>query len=180
MFKGTVESYKLVEYLEKKQINEILEKARLSNKRDYLIMLTLWRTGIRAMELVSLKKKDVRKDELIVRRGKGNKARMIPIDSHLYDLLSYYSDGLTKEDLLFPLTTASVRNITHKYQGSLNVHPHTFRHSYAIFALKSGVNIRALQKILGHSDLNTTAVYLNIVGQDIKDEHKKMNFDVVC
>ena len=69
-----------------------------------------------------------------------------------------------------------MRNITHRYQGELDVHPHTFRHSFAVHCLKSGVNIRALQKMLGHSDLNTTAVYLDLIGEDIKDDYKKVQW----
>jgi len=177
MYRGQKESYKLVKYLKKTQIDSILERARQDNKRNYLLLLTLWKTGMRNSELVNLKKKDIKDDEIIIRRGKGNKPRMIPLDSHLGDLLTYHSADLTNEDLLFPLSTAQVRNITHKYQGVEDVHPHTFRHSFAVHCLLQGMNIRSLQIILGHSDLATTAVYLDLIGKDVKEDYQKVEWN---
>ena len=64
---------KLPKYLEKTKIDEILERSRNDNKRNYLILLTLWRTGIRNSELVNLKKRDIKDDELTIRQGKGTR-----------------------------------------------------------------------------------------------------------
>jgi len=80
------------------------------------------------------------------------------------------------DDMLFPLSTAQIRNIVHWYEGEEKVKPHTFRHSFAVHCLKSGMNIRSLQKILGHSDLATTAVYLDLVGKDVLDDFKKVDW----
>ena len=117
MQKRQSEGYKLLKYLKKTQVDELLCKVKKDNKRNYLIILTLWKTGMRNDELVNLKKKDIKDDEIILRKGKGNKPSMIPLDSSLGDLLSFNCSNLTDDDLLFPLTTASVRNIVHKYQG---------------------------------------------------------------
>lgn len=167
---------KLFKYLEKTQVEQIIDRARNNNTRNYLILKTLWHTGMRCDELTNLKKKDIKKDEIIIRQGKGNKDRLIPIDNSLSDLLNYHCASLNLDDRLFPISNAQVRNITHRYQGELDVHPHTFRHSFAVQCLKSGVNIRSLQKILGHNDLNTTATYLDLVDADIKEDMKKVNF----
>jgi len=166
---------KLFKYLEKAKVEEILERAR-TNKRDYLLILTLWRTGIRNSELINLKKKDIKDDELTIRQGKGHKDRIVPLDNHLSDLLQYHTGDMTQEDKVFPISTVQVRNIVHKYQGEQYVKPHTFRHSFAVHCLKSGMNIRSLQKILGHSDLNTTAVYLDLIGKDIKEDYNKIEW----
>lgn len=56
----------LPKYLEKSKIDEMLERARNDNKRNYLILLTLWRTGIRNSELINLKKRDIKVDELTI------------------------------------------------------------------------------------------------------------------
>jgi integrase/recombinase XerD len=77
------------------------------------------------------------------------------------------------EDSLFPLSTRQIRNIVYRYS---ELHPHTFRHSFAVYCLRNGMNLRALQKILGHSGLNTTQVYLDLVGADLQDEYKKVNW----
>jgi integrase/recombinase XerD len=176
MKKRQSEGYKLLKYLKKTQVDELLSKVKKDNKRNYLIILTLWKTGMRNDELVNLKKKDIKDDEIIIRKGKGNKPRMIPLDSSLGDLLSFHCSNLTDDDLLFPLTTASIRNIVHKYEGNGYLKPHMFRHSFAVHLLLQGVNIRVLQKILGHSDLATTAVYLDLIGKDIKDEYNKVEW----
>jgi len=58
----------------------------------------------------------------------------------------------------------------------LKASPHTFRHSFAVHCLKHGVNIRTLQKILGHSNLNTTSIYLDVIGKDIKEDFEKVEW----
>lgn len=177
--KQITKGFKLFKYLTKEQVDIILDKARNDNKRNYLILLTLWRTGIRNSELIHLTKRDIdiKQGQIIIRQGKGHKDRMIPLDKNLGDLLSYHSTDKGLDDKLFPLSDMSIRNITHKYQGELDVHPHTFRHSFAVHSLKSGINIRTLQKILGHSDLNTTVQYLDLIGEDIKQDFKKVKFE---
>ena len=168
---------KLIKYLGKTKIDEMLNKARDDNRRNYLILLTLWRTGIRNSELVKLEKRDIKSKEerIIVRQGKGYKDRWIPLDETLSDLLGYHSADLTLNDRLFPLTTAQIRNIVHKYEEEVTK-PHTFRHSFAVHCLKSGMNIRSLQKILGHKDLATTAEYLDLIGKDVMADFKKVHF----
>ena len=173
---GESKPKKLFKYYGKEQIDEVLERARKdSNQRNYLMILTLWKTGMRCADLTNLKKKDIT-DVITIRQGKGNKDRVIPLDNSLGDLLKFYTSNMTLEDVIFPLTNAQVRNICHRYQGNLDVHPHTMRHSFSVHCLKSGMNIRVLQKILGHTDLNTTAVYLDLIGEDIKEDYKKIKW----
>jgi site-specific recombinase XerD len=167
----------LPKYLEKTKIDEMLEKARNDNKRNYLILLTLWRTGIRNSELINLKKRDIKVDELTIRQGKGYKDRIVPLDTHLSDLLQYHTAKIPLDDEAFPLTSAQIRNISHRYQPKDEVvKPHTFRHSFAVHCLKQGMNLRSLQKILGHNDLATTAVYLDLIAKDIKEDYQKIQW----
>jgi len=72
---------------------------------------------------------------------------MIPVDPSLGDLLAYHMGDMALDDRLFPITSAQIRNITHKYHGEKDVHPHTFRHSFAVHCLLQGMNIRPLQKL---------------------------------
>ena len=175
MKKGHRKPKKLFKYLEKTKIDDMLERAR-DNKRNYLVILTLWRTGIRNSELVNLKKGDIKADRIIIHQGKGNKDRWVPLDRDLRTLLEYHTADMRLDDRVFPISTVMVRIIVHKYQGDEYVKPHTFRHSFAVHCLKSGMNIRSLQKILGHSDLATTAVYLDLVGKDIMDDFGKVEW----
>jgi integrase len=125
---------KLPKYLTKTKIDEMLEQARNDNKRNYLILLTLWRTGIRNQELVNLKKRDIKFEEnrIIIHWGKGNKDRLIPLDKTLGDLLSYHTGDMSLDDLVFPLSTAQVRNIVHRYEGNEVMKPHSYRHSFVV------------------------------------------------
>jgi site-specific recombinase XerD len=78
---------------------------------------------------------------------------------------------------VFPLTTAQIRNIVHRYQPNGEVaKPHTFRHSFAVHCLKQGMNLRSLQKILGHNDLATTSIYLDLIAKDIKEDYRKVEW----
>ena len=128
------------------------------------------------LELTNLKKQDIKPDEITIRQGKGHKDRIIPLDPHLFDLLTYHMANLNLEDRLFPISTTMVRNIVHKYEGDESIHPHTLRHSFAVYCLKQGLNIRSLQKILGHAHLDTTAIYLDLISQDVKDDFKKLEW----
>ena len=173
-FEGSKKS--LPKYLDKSIVDSILYKAREKSTWDYLVLTTLWRTGMRESDLVKVVKRDLKPGEITCRMGKGNKDRLIPIDSGLFDLLTLHSASLGLDDKLFPITETRVRQICYKYRGEEGLHPHMLRHSYAVHCLKSGMNIRTLQKILGHKDLNTTAVYLDLIADDLKAEHKKVSW----
>lgn len=167
----------LPKYISKQEIMNILDKARKDRYRNYILLLTLWRTGLRNSEIVNLKKQDIHEKTIIVRQGKGKKDRVIPLESELGNLLGLYTDQLKPRDKLFKLSDRQVRNIVKKYTPSeLDVHPHTFRHSFAVYCLQNGMNIRTLQKVLGHSSLTTTQVYLDIVGEDVIDNFKKVEW----
>ena len=167
----------LPKYCSKEEIESVIDKANHDTgkhgRRNHIILTVLWQTGMRAEEITNLRKKDIQTDTIIIRGGKGGKDRVIPVKSDLRNLLLLFGDQLNGEDRLFPLSTRQIRNIVYHYS---ELHPHTFRHSFAVHCLKSGMNIRSLQKIMGHSGLNTTQVYLDLSGVDLKDEYKKVNW----
>jgi len=168
---------KLPKYISKEEITSMLDKAKKDRYRNFILLLTLWRTGLRVSELVNLRKCDIQDDAIFVKQGKFKKDRIIPLESELSNLLGLYVDRLHHKDKLFPLTDRQIRNITYKYSPDyFNVHPHTFRHSFAVHCLKNGMNLRSLQKILGHTSLATTQVYLDIVGKDIKEDFGKVEW----
>jgi len=166
----------LPKYLTKTEIDVILNQANHDNgkhsRRNYLMLLTLFRTGMRVSDLVNLKKENIKEDCVIVRMGKGRKDRMIPLDFNLRNLLLTYSDKLNKDVRIFSITSRQVNNIIKKYDQPS--HAHTFRHSFAVYYLKCGGSIRVLQKILGHAHIGTTEVYLDIVGKDVKEDYNKI------
>jgi integrase/recombinase XerC len=165
----------LPKYITETEINNILDKAKKDRYRNYILLLCLWRTGMRNSEIIKLQKRDILNDTIIVRDAKWGKDRVIPLEGELGNLLGLYTDSMQPKTRLFSITDRQVRNIVYKYSpNGLDVHPHTFRHSFAVYCLKHGMNLRSLQKILGHSSLNTTQVYLDLVGEDIKDDFGKV------
>lgn len=167
----------LPKYQTKEVITDILDKAKKDRYRNYILLLTLWRTGLRVSEVVKLQKNDIIEENLLVRLGKGKKDRMVPLENEIGNLLGLYTDAMKPRDKLFKFSDRQVRNIIKKYtpdELKKDIHPHTFRHSFAVYCLKNGMNLRTLQKILGHSSLTTTQQYLDIVGQDVADDFKKV------
>jgi len=168
---------KLPAFLERTEINSILNNAKSDNRRNYLMLQFLWRTGVRVGELVSLTKRDIKDGNIYIKQGKGAKDRVIPLDKGLDDMLGFYLDNLGPKDRIFGMTDRNVRFIINKYTPEgIHAHPHTFRHSFAVHCLKQGMNVRSLQKILGHSSLENTAIYLDIVAEDIKMDLEKVEF----
>jgi len=168
---------KLPKYITQEEISGILDKAKKDRYRNYILLLTMSRTGMRVSDIVKLRKRDIDENNIIIRQGKGKKDRVIPLENELANLLGLYIDGLKPKSKLFPITERQIRNIVYKHAPKdLDVHPHTFRHSFAVHCLKQGMNIRSLQKILGHSNLTTTQVYLDVVGADVKEDFDKVKF----
>jgi len=143
------------------------------NERDIAIFEVLANTGIRVSELCSLKLSDVqiseRKGKLIVRYGKGQKYREVPLNSDARKALNEYLKSRADEnnERLFlgergPLTPSGVFRIIKRYarDAGVEVSPHQLRHTFARRLLQSGADIVTVQQILGHANLNTTAVYL--------------------
>jgi len=159
----------------------MIDKARNEQKkhsqRNFIILMTLARTGMRVSDLVNLKKQDITRTNIIIRQGKGKKDRVVPLEKELSYLLGLFTDAMKPRDKVFTMSDRQVRNIVYKYAPEgMDVHPHTLRHSFAVHCLKEGMNIRSLQKILGHSNLNTTAVYLDVVGADIQEDFGKVTW----
>ncbi|MGB8311758.1 MAG: tyrosine-type recombinase/integrase [Halobacteriota archaeon] len=69
-------------------------------------------------------------------------------------------------------------NIVKKYGRmiGMDIHPHTFRHSFAIHLVRFGLDLRRVQQLLGHSNLNTTQVYLQFNDQDLREGYNKIEF----
>ena len=169
---------KLPKYHRKTEIQQMLEKADQHNQRDYLILKILWTTGLRGSELTSLQKKDLEFNEkrIIVRNGKGGKDRVVPIPQEIKNLLKMWTNNHNKNDQVFNISNRTLRNIIYRYAEKCNLEskPHKWRHSFAVHCLKNGMDLRTLQKILGHSSLSTTQIYLDVVAEDVQKEYTKI------
>lgn len=175
---------KLPKYLREDEVRKLLNAPERKKTRDRLILRILYRCGLRVSELTSLKIEDIDFDEgmLTVRGGKGNKDRVIPIDADTLDLIEFYKTGAEKGTLILSergesLSTRQVERIVKKYAKKAdikkNVYPHMLRHSFAVHCLKAGMNLRSVQKMLGHSSLTTTQIYLDLTGEDVKRDYEE-------
>ena len=161
----------LPEYVEDEDIEKLL--TAVANKRshkgtilrDRLIVELYLKTGMRRNELADLAVGDVHDDFLVVRRGKGEKDRMIPVPSAIAGRLRRYIGGRGRTESVFGLTGPSVGNMISNFArkaGVTNIHTHSLRHKYATDLLEGGADLRAVQELLGHADLSTTQRYLAI------------------
>jgi integrase/recombinase XerD len=172
----------ITDYLEREQVDAILEAAHIANHRDYLIIRVLWRTGVRVNELVNIRPGDIEWNNQVINvtKAKRGKQRRVLLDKDTLKMLSDYVLALnTPEDRpIFNLTTRQIENIVKKYGNTIgvNVHPHMLRHSFAIHLVRSGMDLRRLQLLLGHSSLNMTQIYLQFKDDDIREVYQKVDF----
>ncbi len=172
-------SKKLPVVLSRKEIKDIL--ANTENPKHKLLIELLYSTGLRLSECINLKYSDIDLDESIgwVRMGKGSKDRIFIIsDMFKNDLLSYIEKtGNDGKGLVFSVNgrKMSPRGIQHAIKVCAeragiekDVHVHTLRHSFATHLLENGVDIRKIQKLLGHSNLQTTQIYTQVSSEEIK------------
>lgn len=155
--------------------------------RDRAIMEVLYASGIRVSELVSIKINDIDLDLGTINvTGKGNKERIVPIGSFAIEAIkNYYKSGFLEDkgEYLFyglrgkPLGDRSVRALLDTYikkvSTTLNISPHTFRHSFATHLLERGSDLRVVQTFLGHESLSTTQIYTHITKNQLKKTYDK-------
>jgi integrase/recombinase XerD len=156
-------------------------------RRDLAIIVLLTDTGLRSTELCKLQVSDYQQENgrLLVRFGKGNKQRTVYLGATAQRVLWRYMmgrDRIRPADPLF--VTRANKRLTRDYMthmlrrigdnaGVPHVHPHRFRHTFAIQFLRNGGNVFELQRILGHSELDTVKIYLSIAQIDIERAQKE-------
>jgi len=166
---------KLPEVLTKKEIRTLIEKA--DTKKSKLMLKFLYATGLRVSELVNLKVTDLDFKERIgwIRRGKGKKDRLLLLPESMIDELKEYCEK-KQYNYLFskdkPLTPRNIQKIVKKLAQKAEINkkvtPHTFRHSYATHLLDLGTDIRKIQALLGHENLQTTQIYTHVSAEELK------------
>jgi integrase/recombinase XerD len=151
-----------------------------SNIKHKLIIKMLYGCGLRVSEIVGLEKKDLDFDEglMHIRLGKGKKDRFVKIPVSVKEDLNNYIK-LSETPVLFAsqrggkLTTKTIelilKNSTKKAGIKKRVYPHLLRHSFATHLLEQGIDLRIIQRLLGHSDIKTTQIYTHISQASIKN-----------
>lgn len=140
--------------------------------RDRLLTELALKTGMRRGELANLEPRDIHADFLVVKNGKGGKDRVIPLTAAMAQRLQNFTEGKKPDEKVFglksPCVTMKIRGFAKK-AGLTSLHAHTLRHKFATDLLEKGVNVRVVQELLGHANLNTTQVYLSIVNEGLHD-----------
>ena len=186
-----------VSFLNSDQIERLLDSPKIASNaglRDRTILETLFSTGLRVSELVSLNRDqiDLERKEFGV-KGKGNKIRVVFLSDTAAQWIERYLRS--RQDHFKPLfirhrgkvdaqkngekmrlTARSIQNIVSKYAKRsglpIKATPHTLRHSFATDLLISGADIRSVQEMLGHESIRTTQVYTHVTNRHLKEVHK--------
>lgn len=166
--------------------------------RDRAMLEALYSTGMRRGELVNLRTDDVDLDRgtVLIRQGKGNKDRVVPIgeracrwiEKYLYDVRPEYIDGEDgatlflakhgeamqgKQLSVIVRKTIEVANLERFQDTHPNAACHLLRHACATHMLENGADIRYIQALLGHADLSTTEVYTRVSIVQLKAVHDR-------
>jgi len=174
-------------YLKQEELKALLEAPR--RMRDRLIIKLLYETGMRVGELTSLTIGDVDLDsgEITIQQAKRHEeGRKVPLVNGWTKtmLRDYIGTRKMRKDPLFmsnkrgPLSRRQVERLIANYGLIVGLdkdkrHPHVLRHTHAVHALKSGIDLRTLQQNLGHSSIEVTAIYLTMDIDDRKEEYSK-------
>jgi site-specific recombinase XerD len=179
--------------LTKRDVDRLLREAeRHGNKRNLAILLTLRHTGLRVGELCNLRLGDVtvseRKGEVLVRGGKGNKDRTVPLNNDVRRALAVYQQvrPTVANDFVFigqrgaALQPQGVQQVVAKYAaraGLPEVTPHVLRHTFAKHVLDAGEDLATVQRLLGHERLETTAIYTQPTARDLEEAVRLLEVD---
>ena len=186
----------LPKYLSEDEVEKLLDTARDHPGREGLRLLALleilYATGLRVTELVGMPLGALSRDErFLLVRGKGGKERMVPLSEPAQDAVADYmavrEDYLPKKQTtngahlkMFPsrgkngfLTRARFGQMLKELAMEAGidhrrVSPHVLRHSFASHLLAHGADLRALQQMLGHSDISTTQIYTHVLDEGLK------------
>ena len=162
--------------LSEQEVARLIESASTSYHR--VIVMTLYATGLRREELCRLKLTDVDSQRMVihVRQGKGNRDRDVTLSPRLLEVLRAYWKWRKPQTYLFPslyrcrsekpITSHSVwyavREAARRAGIKKKVSPHLLRHSWATHLLERGTDLKTIQVLLGHVDLEATTIYLHL------------------
>lgn len=182
----------LPKLLSEQEVSQLLERARGKRGPEGLrltaLLETLYATGMRVSELVSLPLSAVARDpRYILVRGKGGKERLVPLSEPAREALNGYKSvrgqfcrNGVESPYLFPSRGGSGYLTRHRFAQLLKqlsteagiapakVSPHVLRHAFATHLLNRGADLRSVQQMLGHADIATTQIYTHVLDERLK------------
>lgn len=181
------------------EINEVLallktpNLAKINGYRDRTMLELLYATGMRVSELIQIELEDVNLIMGFVKVfGKGNKERIVPLGDTVIEYLKTYIETIrpqllkkTVTNTLFlnmhgkPLSRQAIWKMIKQNAIKANITksltPHTLRHSFATHLLENGADLRAVQEMLGHSDISTTQLYTHVSKSQIRKMYNEFH-----
>ena len=159
------------------EMTRLIDSAR--NLFHYAMLLTMYSCGLRRSELCRLKVSNIDSQRMVLRveRGKGGVDREIPLNQKLLETLRIYWRWMHPKTYLFPGTEngwradkpitpkviwEAVREAAHRAGITKHVTPHTLRHCFASHLLEAGADLRTIQMLMGHRDIEATTRYLHV------------------
>lgn len=184
---------RLPKYIEDATIRKVIDhfsEPLFRHRRSRITIALAYFAGLRASELSNLTWDDIHLDERFIRViGKGNKERLIPICEDLrLELISWRAYGIMFFNSFAPNDVICKRNgahadvrliqdvvyyTLHRFCPKDLCHPHALRHSFATNLMRKGVALPVIQKLMGHSNINTTMVYLTVTSDMMISEFNK-------
>lgn len=182
---------RLPSVLSREEVWKIL--SHVNTPHNYAYLQTVYSCGLRLQEGLYLEVSDIdgKRNMIHVHRGKGTRDRYVPLPRATYQLLRKYWLTHKNRKLVFPavgrghnkgpistvpMSIGGVQGAFRraKYEAGIKKRAsiHTLRHSYATHLLEAGVNLRAIQKILGHSSIETTMIYLHLTNKGMEDAYQ--------
>lgn len=187
----------IVQHLTKPELERILNfyfnsaKSSLSKLRDYVLITCLYSTGCRISEILSLDRNEINWNQgsaTVI--GKGSKVRIIYFNAHAQSILEkYLSHRKDDNRALFVghsnfhrgrltryMVQKSLKRTVQKLGIPKKVTPHIFRHTFATLMLEEGADLITIQRLLGHSDVRSTQIYLHISNSQLYHEYHKYHY----
>jgi integrase/recombinase XerC len=177
------EQYRLLREAERQISAANTELRRRHAVRNRAFLVFLLNTGLRVSEACALQDADVQVGErsgwVVVRSGKGNKSRRVPLNAEARHALKTWHD-MRGEDggRLWALSVRRAQSILSELgrRAGVEIHPHTLRHTLAKNLVDAGVGLPAVAALLGHSSLNTTRLYITPGERDLEQVMKALEF----
>ncbi|HDH11031.1 MAG TPA: site-specific tyrosine recombinase XerD [Nitrospirae bacterium] len=173
------------------EVSTLLKKpeGKKLSLRDRAMLEIIYSSGLRASEAINIKLGDINFEAgFITITGKGSKERVVPVNEKALETVKKYIEESRPELLkkrnsrfLFlakggkPMTRQRLWQLIKQYSAQLstNISPHSLRHCFASHLLDGGADLRALQKMLGHTDISTTQIYTKVTPERLKKIHKQ-------
>jgi site-specific recombinase XerD len=179
--------FKLIEYVTTSEMQLMFSVCK--NTKHKAIMSLAFGCGLRISEIINLKPQDIDSNRMVINviQGKGRKDRQVQLPQQLLELLrNYWKKYKPKGKYIFEgqfdeqYSERSINQFLKKYANEAginrNIHCHLLRHGYATSSLETGVDLRIIQKLLGHNSIKTTLRYTHVSTNLISKTPSPLNF----